>query len=139
MYSHHPKETEFFDYHTFETENYDTLKALLKEICEIVPGSWSDDSIVQERACLMTIAINNDLTSFQGGVIEIEDFEDDEKMAELFDKIMCTCLYMHLSDTGIAERGRDGWRLTNYGKQHGARLAKRQDGLRELLAIAKSV
>lgn len=135
MFNHHPLDVEFFDYNVFETENYASLKSLLKEVCEIVPGSWSNDDVVKERACLMTIAVYSDLSTFNSGEVEVaDDLGDNEEAAAFFDKMLITCLYMHLEDMGIAERGPNGgWRLTAFGRQHSARLAKRLNGLQKLV------
>jgi hypothetical protein len=135
MYTHHPKETEFFDYHIFETENYESLRRLLNEVCDLIPGSWSDDDIVQQRASLMTMGVYSNLDTFKDESFEIDDdLETNESAAAFFEKMILTCVFMHLEDIGIAERGEEGgWRVTNFGKQHGTRLAKKKTALLDFL------
>lgn len=135
MYTHHPLDVDDFDYDRFEAENYPILKSLIVQICDVATGSWSDDKVTQERACLLTLAVLGRVEDLGDLNEEVAANQDDEIAEDFFQKAVITCMCSHLEDAGSMERCDGGWRLTAFGEAQAKRITQRRGDSDPLLAL----
>ena len=135
MYLNHPLDSDNFDFKEFAEQNEEILRKLFIESLGIVPGPISSDQVVDERACLVTMAILARTESLNEGSddepIEVEIDETDPLILNLFDHVRDACVLMHLEQMGIAEKrgeGWDAWKLTEFGDQQFERGRRKRRG-----------
>lgn len=125
MYVDHPLDTDCFDFNQFAESNMDILRKLFIESIALAPGSITNNAAVENRACLMTMAILARKETFREEA-EVEFDENDPLVFELFDKVRTLSLLIHMEHMGITEKKGENWGLTAFGEESYSRNQKKR-------------
>jgi hypothetical protein len=132
MYQSHPTQSENFDFKQFSDQHLDTLRELFDETKEYIDESISENPI-ENQACLVCLAVYNNLMTLKGADVSELDYEEEEgeAMASFFDRIVALCTLFDMSDKGIVKMGDEEVSLTSYGKKFAARSKKKSEILKK--------
>ena len=132
MYVPHPIHDDFYSWDDFVEKNIDTIRSLWEQSKEIIPDSSNSQQSMEQRACVISMAVYHNLTTFEGIDIHEYDFDDEDETAmfEFFNQIFTLISFFMLHDQGVIDMDDDNQiRFTNFGQKHVKRLVSKKKAL----------
>ena len=132
MYVPHPIHDDFYSWDDFVEKNIDTIRSLWEQSKGIIPDSSNSQQSMEQRACVISMAVFHNLTTFEGIDIHEYDFDDEDETAmfEFFNQIFTLISFFMLHDQGVIDMDDDNQiRFTNFGQKHVKRLVSKKKAL----------